>query len=98
MKRFYFVITETKPTRTYGGARQKAQIYTIKKGRLVYCCGADWHTSAMRGPVHEVFQSLMANKFIPKKYEKSSVCAWRGAGYFAGPVCEKYSIEEMPQF
>ena len=98
MKRFYYIITETKPQRTYGGAKQKAQIYTIKSGRLGWCCSADWHTSAMRGEKSEVFQSLMANGFIPKKYENSSVCEWRGAGFFDGPVCEKYSIEEMPQF
>lgn len=98
MKRFYYIITETKPTRTYGGAKQKAQIYTLKRGQIVYCCAANWHTSAMRGAKHEVFQSLMANGFIPKKYEKSSVCEWRGAGYFAGEVEKHYSIEELPNY
>lgn len=98
MKRFYFIITETKPQKTFGGAKQKAQIYTVKSGQIVYCCAAEWHTSSCRGPKNEVFQSLMANGFIPKKYEKSSVCEWRGAGYFAGPVCEKYEINELTDF
>ena len=97
MKKFYFIITESK-ARKYGGLNQKAQIYTIKKGALKYCCAADWCTAAYRGAIHEVFQSLMANGFISKKYEKSSACAWRGGGYFEGEVRNKYSIEEMPQY
>jgi hypothetical protein len=98
MKRFYYIITESKPQRTYGGAKKTAQIYTIKKGVLEYCGAAKWHTSSYMGEKSEVFQKLMALGYIPKKYEKSSVCAWRGAGYFDGIVREKYSIEEMPQF
>lgn len=98
MKKFYYIITESKPRHMYGGMNQKAQIYTIKKGVLEHCGLAEWCTAAYRGAKHEVFQSLMANGFIPKKYEKSSVCEWRGPGYFDGDVCKKYSIEEMPQY
>lgn len=98
MKKFYFIITESKSGGIYGGRKEKAQIYTIKKGVLMWCGAATWHTSSTCGAKSEVFQKLMELGYIPKKYEKSSVCAWRGAGYFAGPVCEKYSIEEMPQF
>lgn len=97
MKRFYYIITESKSC-VYGGRKEKAQIYTIKKGVLVRCGAATWHTSSTCGEKSEVFQKLMELGYIPKKYEKSSVCAWRGAGYFAGSVCEKYSIEKMPQF
>ena len=98
MKRFYYIITETKINRVYGGAKQKANIYTINTGKIVYCCSAEWSTSAFRGAKHEVFQSLMSNGFIPKKYEKSSVCEWRGAGYFEGEVCKKYEINELSDY
>ena len=94
MKKFYYIITESN-RRYYGGLNQKAKIYTIKKGSLVFCCVADWCTASYRGEKSEVFQELMKQGFIPKKYQKSSVAPWRSGGYFDGVVCEKYSIESM---
>ena len=88
------IITESK-NQTYGGVKQKAKVYTIKKGSLVFCCVASWHTASYMGERHEVFQELMKQGFIPKKYQKSSIAPWRSGGYFDGVVCEKYSIESM---
>lgn len=98
MKRFYYIITETKPTKLYGGRYKYANIYTVKAGKIIYCCKAHWHTSSYRGEKSEVFQALMANGYIPKKYETSSKCDWRGAGYFAGIVADRYEINELTDY
>lgn len=95
MRKFYFNIYKSTPRRYYGGCNEKARIYGIKNGELVFCCQAEWCTSSCRGAQSEVYQALIENGFIPKKWYKSSVCEWRGAGYFAGDVCKVYSIKEI---
>lgn len=94
MKIFYYK-KEKQTRRTYGGMNVTASIYTAKKGEIAKVGVCHWCTSAYMGEESEVFQALMELGYIPKKYEKSSVCEWRGAGYFAGEVCNHYNIKEL---
>lgn len=94
MKKFYYLKVKQN-RRMYGGLNVKALLFRIHKGKLEKIGSCDWCTSAYRGETSEVFQALMALGYIPKKYEKSSVCEWRGAGYFDGVVREKYEINEI---
>lgn len=94
MKIFYYK-KDKETRRRYGGLLVKTSIYTAKKGEIVKCGTCEWCTAAYRGEESEVFQDLMALGYIPKKYEKSSVCEWRGPGYFAGEVCNHYQIKEL---
>lgn len=94
MKRFYYTIVKS-TRRYYGGCNETANIYTIKKGELVFCCSTKWCTASYCGEQSEVYQALIEKGFIPKKWYKSSQNKWRGAGYFAGEVCNHYSIKEI---
>lgn len=95
MKYYAFTIFDSKVNRVYGGCLQRAKIYRIKKNKLVYIGKAEWQTASYRGAISEVFLKLISLGEIPKKYYHSSVCEWRGPGYFAGEVTEKYNIEEI---
>lgn len=94
MKHFYYIITNSK-RRTNGGKHEDVKIYMCKGNKIVHCCDWDWNTSGYKGEKHEVFTALIENGFIPRKWYKSSVCAWRSAGYFAGEVLNHYTIEEL---
>lgn len=94
MKKFYFLKVKQN-RRTYGGLNVKSLLFRIHKGKLEKIGSCSWCTASYRGETSEVFQALMALGYIPKKYEKSSVCGWRAGGYFAGDVCEKYEITEI---
>ena len=93
-KTFYFIIKKS-TRRTYGGLNEIAEIYTIKKGELVYCCDARWTTASYCGEKAEIMQALIKNGFIPKKYYKSSESPFCSGGYFQGVVCDKYEIKEI---
>lgn len=93
-KHFYFLITSSKPA-TYGGRKQTAQIYTVKRGQIVHCGATTWKTATFMGAKSEIFNFLMNRGYIPKKYAKSSESPYCAGGYFQGAVCDKYSIEEM---
>lgn len=92
MKRFYY--TEERHHNRKRNNRT-GSIYTIKNGKLVYCCDYAYTTGSCRGGTSEVFQALMANGFIPKKWQKSSKTAWSGEGYFFGEVTEHYEITQI---
>jgi len=94
MKVFYYK-KDKQTRRYYGGLNVKASIYTAKKGEIIKVGTCNWCTSSFPGEESAVFQALMSLGQIPKKYEKSSVCEWRGAGYFAGEVCNHYQIKEL---
>ena len=94
MKNFYYK-KDKQTRRYYGGLNVTASIYKVKNGLIVKVGTCKWCTASYRGEVSEVFQALMALGEIPKKWEKSSVCEWRGAGYFAGEVCNHYTIQEL---
>ena len=94
MKRFYYKI-EKQTRRYYGGLNVRAAVYTVCKGRIEYIGSCEWCTSSFPGESSAVFQYLMDVGRIPRKWESSSVCEWRGAGYFEGPVCDHYSIEQL---
>ena len=91
MKHYIFTIFETK----YGGSKQGARIYRLKNNKPIIVGIAQWNTASYRGAVSEVFGRLIELGEIPQKYYNSSVCEWRGRGYFAGEVTEKYSITEV---
>ena len=93
-KHFYFLITSSKPA-TYGGKKQTAQIYTVKRGQIVHCGATTWKTSTFCGAKSEIFQHLIKTGYIPKKYYKSSESQYCAGGYFQGIACDKYTIEEM---
>ena len=67
-------------------------IYRIKNNVPVYVSEFEYRNGCTRGDIHEAFNKLMEIGEIPKKYYKSSVCAWRGAGYFDGDVTKHYNI------
>lgn len=94
MKKFYYYIEEVKPRRA-GGSTETAKIFKLEKGNLVFCCRATWNNSYYMGKDSEVFQKLMQEGFIPKKWQKSSESPWSAGGYFAGDVEKYYSINEL---
>jgi len=94
MKRYYFK-KDSERRRVYGGLNIKASIYEVKRGAIEKVGTCSWSTVSYRGEKSEVFNALVALGKIPKKWLKSSVCAWRSAGYFSGDVENHYSIEEL---
>lgn len=74
---------------------REVTVYQIKKNKPIYIGFFSYSTGSTRGSQHEVFNYLMNNGYIPKKYYNSSVCSWRGAGYFFGKVTEYYNIFEI---
>ena len=95
MKHYIFNIYDSKVNRIYGGCLQRAKIYRLKKNVPYYIGKAEWQTASYKGAVSEVFGKLIELGEIPKKYYNSPVCEWRGRGYFAGDVTEKYNITEV---
>ena len=70
-------------------------IYKIENNIPNYIGAVEYSTASTRGATHEVFNFLMNNGYIPKKYYKSSECDWMGAGYFFGKVTNFYNIMEV---
>jgi hypothetical protein len=70
-------------------------IYKIEKNTPRYIGTVEFCSGCTRGAIHEAFNYLMNNGYIPKKYYTSSVCSWRGAGYFYGDVTRLYNIIEV---
>ena len=70
MKRFYYKVENTtKNPSIYGGRKQQATIYQIKKGELVYLGETRvWSTASYMGADGEVNNWLLENKIIPKKW------------------------------
>lgn len=95
MKKQFYYLKVKQNRRYYGGLNVKSLLFRIHKGKLEKIGACNWCTASYRGEESEVFQALMNLGYIPKKYEKSSVCEWRGAGYFDGVVREKYEINEI---
>lgn len=92
MKRFYY--TEQKyPNRKRNN--RTGNVYTIRNGKLEYYCNYEYSTASCRGGISEVFQVLMANGFIPKKWETSSKTDWSDSGYFSGEVTKYYEITQI---
>lgn len=91
MTTFIFSITEQprKHNNVY------ATIYRLKHNNPEYIGRFEFSTASMRGYKHEVFNYLMDNGYIPKKYYTSSRCEWRGDGYFFGEVEKFYNIYEI---
>lgn len=95
MKNFYYTIV--KDTRTSYGRKQTANIYTVKRNNIIFCCATTWNTAGYRGESSEVFNALMKAGYIPKKYYKSSESPNSTGGYFMGDVRKKYGIYMIPQ-
>jgi hypothetical protein len=95
MKTFIFTVEKKSINRLYGGCKEIARIYRIKNNKPVYVGQTSWNTASYRGAKSEVFNKLIDIGQIPKKYYHGSVCEWRGAGYYAGEVTEKYNIWEV---
>lgn len=80
MKQFYYM-EQNPPNRKRDNRTGK--VYTIRNGKLKYCCDYKYSTGSCRGAISEVFQALMANGYIPKKWETSSKTDWSDSGYFS---------------
>jgi hypothetical protein len=89
-----FIYKETKHNNRTRNNRELT-IYHIKNNMPVYIGNYEYSTGSTRGAKHEVFNYLMDNGYIPKKYYKSSECDWMGPGYFYGNVEKYYSITEI---
>lgn len=89
-----FIYKETKHNNRIRNNRELT-IYRIKSNRPIYIGYCEYSTSSTRGAKHEAFNYLMDNGYIPKKYYKSSECAWMGPGYFCGEVEKHYNIMEV---
>lgn len=102
MKKFYYKVENTtKNPSIYGGRKQKAIIYMVKKNKLI-CLGETrtWNTASYRGSDSEVNMWLLENKIIPKSwskgYEWETLWTYRGIVYTPYyHINEKYSIEEI---
>ena len=86
MKKFYY--TEHTKQERYS-QKKLGCIYKLTKGDLEFCCEYTYSTGSCRGAKSEVFRTLVANKFIPKKWLESD------RGYFFGEVTEHYQIKEV---
>lgn len=103
MKRFVFKVENTtKNPSIYGGRKQKAIVYQIKRGELIKIGETrTWNTGSYRGNESEVNVWLLENKIIPKIWSKE-VGDWcekhkcRG-GYYTPYYFRnnKYSITEI---
>lgn len=102
MKRFYYKIENTtKNPSIYGGRKQMATIYTIKKGKLIKIgISRVWNTASYRGSDSEVNAWLIENKIIPKIWSKGH--SWetqykcKGGTYTPHyNINEKYEITEI---
>ena len=89
-----FIFKETKHNNKTRNNRELT-IYRIKNNIPVYIGSYEYSTGSTRGAKHEVFNYLMNNGYVPKKYYKSSECAWMGPGYFYGDVENHYNIIEV---
>ena len=89
-----FIYKETKHNNRTRNNRELT-IYRIKNNMPVYIGTCEYSTGSTRGAKHETFNYLMNSGYIPKKYYKSSVCAWMGPGYFSGEVEKHYNIREV---
>ncbi len=92
MKTFIYKVT-TYPNRTRNN--RELTIYRVKENIPIYIGSHFFSIGSSRGDQHEVFNYLMENGYIPKKYYNSSKCSWRGGGYFAGEVENFYRIIEV---
>ncbi len=103
MKRFYYTIENiTKKPSIYGGRKQMATIYTIKKGKLIKIgITGVWNTASYRGSDSEVNEWLLENKIIPKTWSigyPSFETAYKYRGIYWTPYYhynEKYEIKEI---
>lgn len=101
MKTFIFKVENTtKNPSIYGGRRQKATIYQVKKNNIIYIGQTEWHTASYRGSESEVNQFLINNKYIPKSWSKGysfqEQRKYRG-GYFTPyyNINDNYRIKEV---
>jgi len=92
MKRFYF--TDRRDERSRKGDRI-LRIYKLKNGTFQQIAHTVYRPGMTKGAESEVFAALMKCNEIPRKWENSSLCAWRGPGYFDGEVRKYYSIQEI---
>ena len=101
MRHFIFKIENTtKNPSIYGGRRQRAYIYQIKKNNINYLGCTEWHTSSYRGSESEVNQWLINNKIIPKTWSVaySFQSSKKYRGIFWTPyynINSKYNIKEV---
>lgn len=89
-----FIYKETKHHNRTRNNRE-VTIYRIKNNLPVYVGTAEFSSGSTRGAQHEVFNYLMDNGYIPKKYYNSSCDPWTGPGYFFGEVTNYYNIVEI---
>jgi hypothetical protein len=103
MKRFYYKVENTtKNPSIYGGRKQQATIYQIKKGKLVKIGKTRvWNTASYRGSESEVNEWLLENKIIPKIWStvEGDWCEKHKCkgGYYTPYyyINDKYSINEI---
>lgn len=89
-----FIYKETKHHSRKRNNRELT-IYKLEKNTPKYIGSVEYSTGSTRGAIHETFNYLMNNGYIPKKYYKSSECGWIGPGYFFGEVTKYYNIFEV---
>lgn len=93
VKRFVFTIDERKRNGDVSGT-----IYRIENNYPEYVTEFKFRLGSCRGEISEAFNALMNCGEIPKEYFNSSICAWRGAGYFAGEVTKHYDIIRLGRY
>lgn len=92
MRRFYYVVNR-KDGRKYN--RQIAIFKHTRNGVEFLCKTRKYSTASTPGEASEVLQCLAENGVIPKRWLDLSRTSWRGAGYYAGPVCNLVLIREL---
>ena len=92
--RKYFVFSD-EYIKTRRRNNHKVNVYRVRKNKLSFVCEFHYTSASTPGPEAEVLQELIRIGEIPKKWFNSSRCEWRSAGYYAGPVCDVYSIKEL---
>ena len=66
-KNYIYVISESKVNKTYGGVRETANIYELKKNTPIYVDSVSWNTSAYKGADSSVYTKLAEKGFVKSK-------------------------------
>lgn len=71
-KNYFYVVKDSKVSRTYGGATEKADIYAVKNNKPEYVTSTEWNTRGYKGQDSEVYTALAKEGKVSKKEFKEN--------------------------
>ncbi len=70
--KYAFVVKESKVSRTYGGATEKADIYQLKNNKPIFVDSVSWNTRGYKGADSEVYTKLKQKGKVSNKEFKDN--------------------------